>query len=240
MTNDQPDGSVEIFCSYSHRDEPLRQEFESSVVLLRRRKLVQIWHDRRIDPGDDFARDIDEHLNSADIITLFVSADFLASDYCYEKEMPRALERESRKEALIVPIIVRPCDWSDAPFAHLQVIPTNAVAVTSWPNRDEAWTNVAKGLKIAVQKILITKLDALKTLKPIPVPETFQRDAAEARAIYEQILRDAPAHKAERERISAEMREKIFALDLELGPDSASRLKKPDRAFSNIDKYIRE
>ena len=65
-------------------------------------------HDRQIAAGEDWAGGIDEHLNSADIITLFVSADFLASDYCYEKELSRALEREERKEALVVPIIVRP------------------------------------------------------------------------------------------------------------------------------------
>lgn len=150
-------GPVEIFCSYAHQDEPLRKEFESSVAVLLRQKEVQVWHDHQILPGDHWAGKIDERLNSADIILLFVSADFLASDYCYEKELRRALQREAQKEALVVPIIVRPCDWSDAPFAHLQGIPAGAKAVTSWPNRDEAWTDVARSLKESVRMVLARK-----------------------------------------------------------------------------------
>jgi hypothetical protein len=152
--DDRPEGSVEIFCSYARNDEALRQEFESHVTVMRRQKLVQIWHDRQIVAGDDWSGAIDDHLNGADIVTLFVSADFLASDYCYEKELTRAMDREQRKEALVVPIILRPCDWSDAPFGRLQAIPTNARPVTKWENRDEAWTDVALHLKITVKEVL--------------------------------------------------------------------------------------
>src|SRR5271170_8248665 len=93
-----PEDSVEIFCSYAHEDEPLRREFDSSVALMRRKKQVEVWHDKRISAGDRWRDQIDEHLDSADIITLFVSPDFLASDYCFEKELSRALEREAKKE----------------------------------------------------------------------------------------------------------------------------------------------
>ncbi len=234
-------GSVEVFCSYAHRDEPLRKEFETSVALLRRQKLVQIWHDRQIGAGEDWAGDIDEHLNSADIITIFVSADFLASDYCFEKELSRALEREEQKEALVVPIIVRPCDWNDAPFAHLQAIPAGAKAVTSWPNRDEAWTDVAKSLKITVRKVLTAKLAKLKE-KIVPAPEPLESpgsDAAQARLIYQQILRDAEAFRPQQERIMAEMQAKIFVLNEELDPAPQPPKKPASEAFNNMDKYIR-
>ena len=45
------------------------------------------------------------------MILLLVSADFLASDFCHEVELARALERHDRNEAHVIPIILRPCDW---------------------------------------------------------------------------------------------------------------------------------
>jgi TIR domain len=185
------ENSVEVFCSYAHQDEVLRKEFETHVAILQRSKLVQIWHDRQIGAGGDWAGDIVEHLNSADIIALFVSADFLASDYCYEKELSRALERAAQKQALILPIIVRPCDWSDAAFAHLQAVPAGAKAVTIWTNRDEAWTDVAVSLKIAVRQVLTRKL--------------------ELAAIKEKFLAGSEARR-EQQRIVTEMTEKIWQI----------------------------
>lgn len=169
--SEKVEGSVEIFCSYSHKDEALRQEFESHVTVMRRQNLVQIWHDRQILAASDWAGDIDQHLNTADIVTLFVSSDFLASDYCYEKEMRRAMERAGRKEALVVPIIVRTCDWKDAPFGSLQPIPTDGRAVTGWPDRDEAWTDVALHLKVTVKEVLRRVQEKIKAEIPSPMQQ---------------------------------------------------------------------
>jgi hypothetical protein len=78
--SEEKEETVEIFCSYSHKDHELRQQFDYHVAVLWRKKQVETWYDHRILAGDDWAREIDEHLNSADIISLFVSSDFLASD----------------------------------------------------------------------------------------------------------------------------------------------------------------
>jgi hypothetical protein len=94
-TNRDP-ASLGVFCSYSHKDQEHRNEFEAHVAMLRREKLIRIWQDRKILAGSDWAGEIDWHLNSADIVILFVSSDFLNSDYCYEKEMKRAMERHER------------------------------------------------------------------------------------------------------------------------------------------------
>src|SRR5690348_13209223 len=96
---------LSVFVSYAHEDEPLRQQLESHLSLLRRQELVASWHDRQIIPGADWSQEIDEHLETASIILLLISPDFLASDYCYDVEMQRALERHRRGEALVIPII---------------------------------------------------------------------------------------------------------------------------------------
>ncbi|WP_437667498.1 hypothetical protein [Sorangium sp. So ce1182] len=81
---------------------------------------------------------------------MLVSADFVASDHCYDKEMMRALERHDAGEAHVIPIVLRPSDWSRCPFTTLQALPTDARAVTRWEDRDEAWADVVKGIRGAI------------------------------------------------------------------------------------------
>lgn len=138
---------VELFYSYAHEDEALRDELEKHLSLLKRSGLIVAWHDRRIGAGEEWRDQIDAHARSADIILLLVSPDFLASDYCYNIEMELALGRYGRHEAIVIPIILRPVDWSGAPFAHLQALPQDAKPVTLWANRDEAFLNIAQGIR---------------------------------------------------------------------------------------------
>ena len=144
---------IRLFYSYSHKDEVLRDELEEALALLKRQGHIAEWHDRSIVAGQDWADQISENLESAQIILLLVSSSFLASDYCYGKEMGRALERHQKKEAVVIPVIIRPCDWSGAPFGKLQSLPKDAKAVTSWANKDEAWTDVARGIRRAVESM---------------------------------------------------------------------------------------
>lgn len=143
---------IEIFYSYSHKDEKLRNRLEKHLSLLKHQRLIINWHDRMIDAGNEWQIEIDTHLNSAQIILLLVSPDFLASNYCYSNEMKRALERHDKGEACVIPVILRPCDWYDAPFGKLQALPTDGKPVTNrkWGNIDEAFVDVAKGIRNVV------------------------------------------------------------------------------------------
>jgi len=150
----QPQKQVTLFYSYSHRDERFRDSLAKHLALLKRQGLIKEWYDRQIGAGDEWRESIDEHLESADIILLLVSADFIASDYCFDKEMGRALERHDEGEALVIPIIVRPVNWSGAPFGRLQALPKNGKPVTVWDNRDLAWVDVAEGISKMVNAIV--------------------------------------------------------------------------------------
>lgn len=140
-----------VFFSYSHKDEALRDELETHLKLLQRQGIISGWHDRKIQPGVDWAREIDQQLENARLILLLVSADFLASDYCWSKETIRAIERHKAGDATVIPVILRSCDWKGAPFSELQGLPKDMKAVTSWPDRDAAWTDVAKGIRRAAE-----------------------------------------------------------------------------------------
>ncbi len=148
---------LEVFYSYAHEDETLRKELEKHLVILRRRGLIEDWNDRRIGAGGEWDKEINAHVRSAHIILFLVSSDFLASDYIYDVEMKLALERQARHEAVVIPIILRPLNWSGAPFAKLQALPRDGKAVTTWINQDEAFADVARGIEEVVQRFAATK-----------------------------------------------------------------------------------
>jgi hypothetical protein len=145
--------SMKLFFSYAHKDERLRDELAKHLSLLKREGIITTWHDRDITAGTNWAQAIDTNLNDADIILLLISADFLASDYCYDIEMQRAIERHNTQEARVIPIILRPCDWHSAPFGKLQALPKDAKPVTKWDNPDEAFTHIAQGIRNAVAEL---------------------------------------------------------------------------------------
>jgi len=97
--------------------------------------------------------EIENRLNRAQIILLLVSADFLNSPYCIGYEMRRALELHNERKARVIPIILRSVDWEDALFGKLQALPKNAKPVTTWPNREEAFLDIAKGIREIVKEL---------------------------------------------------------------------------------------
>jgi replicative DNA helicase len=146
-----------IFYSYSHKDEHLRESLETHLAILKRQGLIEDWNDRKILPGFEWEQIIDSKLEEADIILLLVSPDFIASDYCYGKELSRALDKHEQMQAIVVPVIIRPVDWQAAPFAKFQALPKDGKPVTSWSNNDEAWLSVTKGLRKIIEEIPIEK-----------------------------------------------------------------------------------
>lgn len=149
-----PEGSpLRLFISYSHKDENLREALGDHLAGLKRDGVIRDWHDRQITAGQEWAGVIDAALEAADIILCLVSAPFLASPYCQEKELRRALERHDAGEALVIPVILRDVDWSSSSLGRLQALPDNARAVTSWSNRDQAYKSIVLGIRQAAQKL---------------------------------------------------------------------------------------
>jgi hypothetical protein len=137
---------IKIFYCYARKDKELRDELETHLEFLRRSGQITAWYDREIQPGTEWKREIDAHLDSADIVLLLISPNFMRSDYCYGVEMHRALERQRAGEARVIPIILRPVAWERTPLSELQALPTDGKPVTSWRSRDEAFRDVAKGI----------------------------------------------------------------------------------------------
>ncbi len=147
------EGKMGIFFAYAHEDEKLRDELQKHLSILERQGVTS-WHDRKIGAGKEWEGEIDMHLNTARVILLLISSDFTDSDYCWDVEVKRAMERHEAGEARVIPIILRPVDdWKSAPFGRLQALPTDAKPVTTWTNQDEAFLDVAQGIRAAVTEL---------------------------------------------------------------------------------------
>ena len=146
-TADQSPTSVELFYSYAHRDAELCEELRMHLTALKRSGLIRDWYDHMIKPGSEWSVEIQEAMERAGIILLLVSAHFVASNYITNVEVPFALKRHRSGQARVIPILLRAYAWHDLPYASLQWLPSGVLAVTSWDNQDEAFSDIAGRLR---------------------------------------------------------------------------------------------
>jgi hypothetical protein len=145
---------MRLFFSYAHKDDEYREQLVTSLAMLRRRGFISLWHDRNITAGAVWADVVDQEMELANVIVLLVSPDFLASKYCYDVEMSRAMQRHEEGTARVIPILVRwSADWDQAPFGKLQALPSDGRPVRAWGDPDEAWVNIAQGIRRAVEDL---------------------------------------------------------------------------------------
>jgi len=147
--------NIEVFCCYARKDQPLLLDLKTHLMPLQREGLITLWADVDINAGAEWEKEIHNHLNIAGIILLLVSPDFMASDYCYSIEMKKALNRNDDGTARVIPIILRPVDWTGTPFSKLQALPTDGKPITGrgWHSRDEAFADVARSLHKVVEEL---------------------------------------------------------------------------------------
>ena len=158
--------AINIYLCYAYdvyKDKALIDEIDKHLSSLERQGQIMIWSVRKVSAGKELVREIDNYLNSADIILLLISVGFMSSDYSYRVQMQRAMERHERGEARVIPVILKPVDWQDAPFGKLQPLPTNGKPITRWQNRDEAFLDVTNGIKQVINEIIANTLSKLST-----------------------------------------------------------------------------
>src|SRR5208283_5366025 len=143
---------LSVFFSYAHSDEKYKEALERAIAFLKRTEMVDTWYDRKILQGGNWENDINKHVDTADIILLLITPDFANSDYCWDVETKRALERGRRGEALVIPIIIRPVSgWQGTPIGRLQALPKGGKGVSTWRNRDEAYQSIADTLRFLIE-----------------------------------------------------------------------------------------
>src|SRR5260221_210168 len=239
----EPTKTLKLFYCYAREDKALREELERHLASLKRQQHITTWYDREILPGAAWEKEIDTHLNAAHIILLIVSPDFMDSDYCYGIEMKRALERHEAGTARVIPIIVRPVDWVEAPFSHLQVLPTDAQPITLWSDRDHAFTDIARHIRTAV-KDMQTSLMVQELLEEGTSLKRLKR-YEEAITAYDQAIRLDPNnavtyyHKANCFQSLKRYEEALTAYDqaIRLNPNDARAYYDKGNSLNDLQRY---
>ena len=239
--------SVEIFFCYAREDEVLRQGLEKQLRALKRQGVVDVWHDRMIEAGTEWERSIDQHLNTAQVILLLVSPDFMDSDYCYGIEMKRAMERHERGEARVIPIILRHVYWQKAPFGKLQALPTDGEPVVSrkWFNQDEAFFSVAEGVRLAVESIEKKEQEWVQSLVKEGITLYEKGRYADSLPIFDQALlfdgnnANALRYRGNVYRLLSRYNEALADLNrsLTLEPNSAFALRGRGATYRTLKQY---
>ncbi|HVL10697.1 MAG TPA: toll/interleukin-1 receptor domain-containing protein [Burkholderiaceae bacterium] len=165
-----------VFFSYSHKDEALRDQLETHLALLKNQGKIDAWYDRRIIAGNEIDDSVFSKMESADIILLLISSDFISSTYCYSREMMKAMEMHEAGRARVIPVILRHCEWQSAPFGKLMAAPRDGRPITSWPDKDEAFSDVAKQVRLAVESLTSRSESSNQRVRLHPVTVDREQD----------------------------------------------------------------
>ena len=198
----------QIFIAYSRKDSSYLNELKTHLTPLERNQTIKFWYDGKIEPGTKWEAAIKKHLHEADIILLLVSADAIASDYFYEKEMANALEKHHAGTARVVPFIIRSCAWQATPLAELQALPKDGKPVDEWSSRDAAFSNAVNSLWKIVQQARAEKTSAEDRNRETAEKQERQKKEQQ-RQLEEQRRKEAAEKEHERQRLeqAAQQRE---------------------------------
>lgn len=144
--------ALKIFISYSHKDEKFKNELVTMLDGLQRRGIVDTWQDRRIEPGDEWNKSIQDAMNECDLALLLVSPDYIASRFIQKEEQPKLLQRRKEMQLRVIPIILRPCTWKSEPILkELQALPTDGKTIIKFSKatgaRDQVWADIATAIE---------------------------------------------------------------------------------------------
>ncbi len=148
--------SINIFIAYSRQDTPYLQKLRVYLRPLSRNKNIHFWYDGEIVPGTKWEEDIKQHLYTADIILLMMSADALNSNFFYETEMTKALEQHQNGKSIVIPIILSHCLWDDPELqlVDLQALPQDGKPIKDWLHESKAYDNIARGIRRSIQLVI--------------------------------------------------------------------------------------
>ncbi len=146
-----PRKEKKVFISYAKKDAEYLEDLETHLAMLKRQKFLDTWNVGEVELSQDVSVEVNKEIKTADIILLLVSAKYLANPDIWDSEITLAVERHARKEVILIPIILSPCEWKDTPFGGLVTLPRNN-GVVSQMDRDEAFAEIAGELRKILQK----------------------------------------------------------------------------------------
>lgn len=180
---------IKILYSSAPEDKSMLENLDKHLVNLKRNSFISTWHHDELQPGIERIVEVEKHFKAADIVILLISSSFFNSDYCHDVEMKKALEKQKNKEAIIIPILLSPCDWENTQIGKLEILPTAKMPIVLWNNREQAFWDVAKNIRQKVEALLKSRV---KVWKVDGYMAYRKSDYIEVLAIYDQIIKIEP------------------------------------------------
>lgn len=132
-----------VFVSYARADSAYLSRVLVHLRPLERSGRIDLWHDGKLVPGKPWRPELDRAVRSASVAVLIVSANFMASDFIYESELPPLVRRAREEGVIIFPVVFGHCLFDENehlaglqlfndpeyPLAHLQPSETDAILV---------------------------------------------------------------------------------------------------------------
>jgi len=153
---------LKAFISYSHQDTAMLDLLHKHLVQLQREGFIKTWEDREIQAGAKLDQQISKALGDSGLFLALLSPDYIASNYCYEREFEKALQLQDQGRLIIIPIIVEPCDWLHTPFNKFKALPKDGKAISTWENKNIAFLDVTQNIRRLVQ----TEKDLTEKIQP--------------------------------------------------------------------------
>tara|TARA_R100000365_G_C2743090_1_gene71784 strand:- start:757 stop:1719 length:963 start_codon:yes stop_codon:yes gene_type:complete len=158
---------LKAFISYSHVDEYYVERLQKHLSMLKREGLIQSFYDRDIYVGDPLDEEIERNLAESQIFIAVVSPDFIASDYCFERELATALKMHTENKIRVVSVLVQPCEWERSPLGNFLIAPKDAKCIAEWDNENAAFLNVVSEIR-RIAEAFSSEQHSLQSIHPRP------------------------------------------------------------------------
>ena len=148
-------GPRTAFISYSHKDLEYVNRLMVHLRPLEKSGLIDPWVDSRLRAGDQWKHEITKALERATVAILVVSADFLASDFIVQNELPPILSKAESEGTRVLPLIVKPCRFArDRNLSIFQAVnnPSEPLAILDEGTQEQVFDNLAAEVERLVQK----------------------------------------------------------------------------------------
>lgn len=158
----------QVFVSYSHADSDHLQRLKVHLRPFERQSRVDVWSDAKIKAGQQWRKEIETALGRAAVAILMISADFLASDFVSDNELPPLLEAAQSDGVKILPVILKPCAFTSvSSLSQFQAIndPVRPLISLDEAQREQIWVTLAQTTKEAIDEFN-TKYSSHMDAKP--------------------------------------------------------------------------
>jgi len=144
-----------IFVSYAHEDERWLKKLRPHLENLARDVAeISYWDDKKIKPGEDWHQEIQDRLGVARAAVLLVSADFLASEFIRNDELPKLLSRAESRRTRLFCLIIRPCRFDKvALLSRFQAVngPDKTLSEMRPPEQERSFLRLTDQLEQALR-----------------------------------------------------------------------------------------